>query len=293
MYLPTAGASRDRTADMMSLRGNSLKNMEPNRETSETSLLLSRANLYEEQESPLEPFFQLSAEIKRDLSDLNSALDTLLKKHKECLRPTFTDSLDSLGEINALTASMNAKMQNIQLRLGYFTMRNDPTPDRIKILNNLKSMLSEAYREFAVKFKLEQQTFSASLNRKDKTRGGRKKQAKSEVDFDSFNFGTEGTEHHLLQVERERNDQEIEQIARRAEEIRNIFMDLHNLIVEQGTIIDRIDFCINETLTNTLAAEEDVRKAAKQQKKSRLWLCAMILGVVIFILLLMGLSKPQ
>lgn len=291
MYLPTSGASRDRTADMMSLRGSSLKNIEPNRETSETSLLLARANLYDEKESPLEPFFQLSSEIKRDISDLNATMDTLLKKHKECLRPTFTDSLDSLGEINALTASMNAKMQNIQLRLGYFTMRNDPTPDRIKILNNMKSMLTELYREFAVKFKLEQQTFSASLNRKDKSKSGRKKQAKDEVDFDSFNFGTEGTEQRILQVQRERNEQEIEQIARRAEEIRNIFMDLHNLIVEQGTVIDRIDFCINETLNNTMIAEEEVKKAAKHQKKSRMWLCAFILGILILILFLMGLSK--
>ena len=287
MYVPSSGASRDRTADLMSYRGTSLKSMTPNRDTSDTSLLLANGNLYDAPESLLEPFFQHASVLKRDISDLNIALDALLKKHKECLRPTFADSLDTISEINAMTTSMNIKMDDIQQRINYLTLPDDGHPDRLKILCNLRQMLNEAFREFKVKFKLEQQTFSATFNRKGKKQ---RKRAKNEVDFSSLNFGTQGQEMRTMQMERQR-EQEIEQIAQRAEEIRNIFHDLHSLIIEQGTVIDRIDYCINESLTNAVEAEGQIRSAAKYQQKSRMWLCVVILAVLIVILFIMALTK--
>ena len=288
MYLPSSGASRDRTADLMSFRGTSLKTMQPNRDTSDSSLLLNRDNLYDDPESPLERFFQLAVVVKRDISDLNTAYDTLLKKHKECLRPTFTDSLDTLSEINALTVSMNSKMEDIQRKIGYFTTPDNEFPDRVKILANLRQMLNDSFREFAVKFKLEQQTFSATLGKKGKQR---KKKARNEVDFDSLNFGTQGQEMRMMQVQRQREEQEIEQIAQRAEEIRNILVELHNLIVSQGALVDRIDYCISQSLTNAMEAERELRTAASYQQKSRMWVCAGILAVLILILFVMALSK--
>ena len=289
MYLPSSGASRDRTADLMSFRGTSLKTMQPNRDTSDSSLLLTRDNLYDDPESPLERFFQLASVLKRDISDLHAAFDTLLKKHKECLRPTFTDSTDTLSEISSLTASMNAKMEDIQRKINYFTMPGCEYPDRVKILANIRQMLTESFREFSVKFKIEQQTFSATLGKKGQQR---KKKAKNGVDFDSLNFGMQqGQETRMLQVQRQREEQEIEQIAQRAEEIRNLFVELHGLIVEQGALVERIDYCISESLTNAVEAEHQIQSAASYQQKSRMWVCAGILGVLILILFVMALSK--
>jgi t-SNARE complex subunit (syntaxin) len=54
---------------------------------------------------------------------------------------------------------------------------------------------------------------------------------------------------------------------RQAEAIRNVFVDLANLISEQATVIDRIDFCINHTLQNAVDAHTDVETAAQYKRK--------------------------
>ena len=293
MYLPTNGANRDRTAVLMSFRGTSVK-ARSSRETNDTSHLLSRSGLNECEESPLEPFFHLAAEIKGELVRINTSFDALLRKHQECLRPTFTDTSDSINEINVLTNSINSHLQTITQKINYINMNDPAHPDRLKVLANLRSALLESFREFSVKFKMAQQTFSASFNKAPHMRKKKKKKNSNEESFDdflSFNIGDEQSERRQQQLQEERNNEEIEQIARRAEEIRNIFMDLSNLIIDQGTIIDRIDFCVNESLNNAREAHKDVEKAAKYQGKSRMWICAMILAVMVVILIIMALLK--
>jgi syntaxin 16 len=287
MYLRALGASRDRTADLMSFRGTSLKSIQINRDSSESSFLHSASST----ESPLERFFQLATEIKREIYDLHFAYDSLLKKHKACLRPTFTDPADSVTEVEALTASITTRMQGIQQRIGYLTGSFPDFPDRMIIIRNLRAALTEAFRDFSAKFRLEQQAFSASYGKSAQGKRSKKKTETEDFDLISLDFGTPGNEQMQTQIQQQRNDEAIEQIARRAEEIRDIFVELANIVAEQGTIVDRIDHCIATSLTNAAEAEKEVEKAAKYQGKSRMWICVVVLIVLILILLLLALSK--
>jgi syntaxin 16 len=253
-------------------------------------LLLSRASLYDSSESALERFFQLSGEIKQEIADLHSAYDTLLKKHKECLRPTFSDSADSMTEVSSLTASINARMHSLSQRINCINYPDPSLQDRAKILTNLRTALTESYNEFSTKYKIEQQAFSASFGKTPHMRRESRKR-QEEVELSSLNFGPPANEQRQLQMRNQRNEEEIQQIARRAEEIRNIFVDLATMVRDQGTIIDRIDFCITESLANAVEAHSEVQKAARYQKKSRLWICVVVLVIVIAILFLMALAK--
>jgi hypothetical protein len=280
MYLRPLGTIRDRTADLMSFRGAPLKPMQSNREMSEACPTCSDV-----QESPLDRFFQLSSELRQEISDLHISHDALLKKHKACLRPTFTDPADFVPDIEALTAAINARMQQVTARLGYLRLTSPDFPDRERLVANLRAAASERFREFSAKFKLEQQAFSvrvakAAHNQKAET-----------ADFGPFDFGTPGSDQRQFQMQLQRNEEEVEAIMRRAEAFRNIFLDLANLISEQGTLIDRIDFCISHTLENAVEAHTDVEKAAHYQGKSRMWICVVVLLVLIALLLLMAYLK--
>jgi syntaxin 16 len=290
MYLHALGASRDRTADLMSFRGTSLKSMQVNRDTSENSLFVSHSATFGSQESPLERFFQLATEIKQEIAELHIAYDSLLKKHKACLRPTFTDPADSVIEVEALTATINARMQTVQQRIGYLSGGFSDSPDRQVVLNNLKAALTDIFRDFSAKFKLEQQAFSASYGKAAQKKRG-KKAAQDDIDLLSLDFGTAGANQRQLQLQQQRNDEAIEQIAKRAEDIRNIFVELANLVAEQGTVVDRIDHCIATSLVNATVAHEEVVQAAKYQGKSRMWICVVVLVVLIGLLLLLALNK--
>jgi chromosome segregation ATPase len=274
----------------MSFRGTSLKRIQPNRDISDGSLALSRSPTFGSQESPLERFFQLASEIKQEIADLHVSYDALLKKHKACLRPTFTDPADSVTEVETATASINMRMQTIQQRIGYLAASFPGYPDRAAIIKNLRAALTEAFRDFSAKFKLEQQAFSASYGKSAAAKRGKKKQA-DDVDLLALDFGATGGQQRQAQLQQQQNEEAIEQIARRAEEIRNIFMELANLVAEQGAIVDRIDHCIAESLANTTVAHEEVVQAAKYQGKSRMWICVVLLFVLIVILFLLALNK--
>jgi hypothetical protein len=282
--------SRDRTGDLLSFRGASLHSIQVNRDTSDRSLLLSNHSLYDPPESPLERFFQLATEIKHDIIDLHNTFDTLMKRHKECLRPTFSDSADSMVEVNSLTSSINLKMNAVSQKINYLSYRGSDASDRAKIVFNLKTALMDFYREFTTKFQVEQQAFSATFGKGVRARQSKKKQSEF-LDFTSLNFGTPQDERRQIQMRNQQNDEEVEQIARQAEDIRNIFADLATIIHDQGTVIDRIDCCIRDTLTNALEAHAEVEQAAKYQQKSRLWICVLVLVIVIVLLFLMALAK--
>ncbi|KAH0791630.1 SNARE domain containing protein [Histomonas meleagridis] len=283
MYLATNGANRDRTLEVVNYRGSSSPRPVSSPSYSDTELLLSGNG---SSESLLQPYFDLANEIKMDISRLDTAYDTILKKQKECLRPTFVDSSDLISEINTLTSNINSKLQDIYQRISYLTLSDDH-PDRKRILENIRSNLLEQYKQFSFKFKMAQQTFSMSFTKKTKP----KKRKQVTNDFEPFDFGEPGSERRQAQLQDQRSNEQIEQIAQRAEEVRSIFMELSTIIAEQGTVIDRIDYNINESLSNAIEAHKSIEKAAKYQKKSRMWICAVVLAVMVVLLFVLALTK--
>jgi t-SNARE complex subunit (syntaxin) len=93
------------------------------------------------------------------------------------------------------------------------------------------------------------------------------------------------------QIGRERTDQVIQDIARRSEVIRNLFADLAQIVADQGPLVDRIDVTLQMALANAQRAHDDVVPASQYQRRSRLWICIVILIVLIVNLFILALSK--
>jgi t-SNARE complex subunit (syntaxin) len=277
MTFRSPGAFRDRMGDLLSFRGGSFKSIHANYDVFDSSLAATDIP-----ESALEPFFQLAREIKQDLSDLEVSFDNLLKKHKECLRPTFADSADVMGAINSLTGSIDTRMQSIRQRIASLVI-NSEYPDRKTVISNLRSQLTDRFKEFSAKFKLTQQAFSATFMKVKEA------EEPGEFSFSDLDFGLSSARQ--VQIQNQHHQEEIQEIARRSEQIRDIFYELATLIHDQGTLIDRIDVCIQGSLENATEAHAEVEKAASYQKKSRMWICVVILCIVLVVLFLMALFK--
>ena len=278
MFLPTAGVNRDRTADFISLKGIDREVHSDKREADSARLLTEDM----QPSSILEPFFQLAIDVKSEIKRAHVALSELLKAQQQCLRPTFTDGSDQYQDVVTMTSSLNARIKDIQRKVDYIVLKAGSNPDRAKILQNLRASLSDALRHLATEFKMAQQTFNASYTRQPQTEDV----VESGIDFSTLNFG-ERHQEALVQSE----DEEIEQLVRRAAEVREIFADLAQLIVEQGTVIDRIDYNIAQSLENAEEAHRQITKAAKKQQKSRMWKFAAVLAVFVAILLIIVVTK--
>lgn len=59
--------------------------------------------------------------------------------------------------------------------------------------------------------------------------------------------------------------------------------DLSVLVIDQGTILDRIDYNIEQTSEHVEKAVEQLQKADKHQKNSRMFLCIIFLFCMVIL----------
>lgn len=75
-------------------------------------------------------------------------------------------------------------------------------------------------------------------------------------------------------------------------ELNTLFKDVSALILDQGTILDRIDYNVERSSIRIKAAFRDVQKAQGYQKGSRkMQLILMLAGLAIFLMILILLTK--
>lgn len=83
--------------------------------------------------------------------------------------------------------------------------------------------------------------------------------------------------------ERER---EVLNISRSIVEVNQLFKDLAGLVVDQGTVLDRIDFNIEQSTVKVKSALKSVKKAEQYQKKNRKMMAIICLSVTVTVLVL-------
>jgi syntaxin 16 len=89
----------------------------------------------------------------------------------------------------------------------------------------------------------------------------------------------------ILQRERE-----IEDIAQGIIELSDLFRDLQTMVIDQGTMLDRIDYNVERMATDVKAAEKELNVASGYQRKTTkrkliLLLLLLIVGAVILLVL--------
>eukprot|EP00913_Durusdinium_trenchii_P012564 g11799.t1 len=88
---------------------------------------------------------------------------------------------------------------------------------------------------------------------------------------------------------------EIAQIASSVAELNRIFKDLATLVIDQGTVLDRIDFNTEKIYQRSDEAKGQLHQAVKRKKESdsRAWKCLLVWGAADLILLIVLLVKYQ
>ena len=88
----------------------------------------------------------------------------------------------------------------------------------------------------------------------------------------------------LAETSADERDQEIQQIAKSIEELAHIFKELAVLVIDQGTVLDRIDYNMEQVVETTKKGMSELRKAEKYSKSSRPMKCIIILCILILVL---------
>lgn len=89
-------------------------------------------------------------------------------------------------------------------------------------------------------------------------------------------------------------EREIEDIAQGIIELANIFQELQTMVIDQGTMLDRIDYNVERMAVDVKAADKELTIATGYQKKSikrKVILLLLILVAGMFILLSLKLGR--
>jgi syntaxin 16 len=79
-------------------------------------------------------------------------------------------------------------------------------------------------------------------------------------------------------------NEEIVKIAKSIEELAQIFRELAVLVIDQGTILDRIDYNMENAVSNVKEGVEQLTKAEEHQKNSMSVKCIILLVILIGIM---------
>ena len=149
-----------------------------------------------------------------------------------------------------------------------------------QIKKNIKLYLKTKFNEFTRHFKYNQEIYI----KKYKELGGGDDFENIEInEFENDNQN----ENYLFKTEKEnhlkKRDTELGNLLNSMNNLASTFSDLKNLVLEQGTILDRIDYNIDEAAINTAKGKKHLMKASEIQKKSCFRNAMLFLIIFIFV----------
>ncbi|KAJ7973019.1 putative Syntaxin [Quillaja saponaria] len=89
----------------------------------------------------------------------------------------------------------------------------------------------------------------------------------------------------------EEREREIEQVTKSVNELAQIMKDISVLVIDQGTIVDRIDYNVQSVATSVEEGFKQLQKAERTQKKGGMVMCATVLVIMCFIMLVLLILK--
>jgi len=252
----------------------------------------------------------LVTDMNADISSIKIKLSDLQEMSGKALLPGFGDEEEdtetqitqTVGEVSELfkRAQLKMKMMGSQQADG-------GTGDEQEVRHNIQRRVAKQLQELEAEFRKGHKSYIAKLKgqtieeyRPDLTLN----KPAANVGASSFfedeeqaqgcvdpRFSAQQTLQLVMmdQLSAEREKQ-INQVAESVNDLADIFKEIQVLVIDQGTVLDRIDYNIEQAAGKIGDAELELRKANEYQKKSKTMLCIYLLlllcGAMVIVLLL-------
>jgi syntaxin 16 len=233
-------------------------------------------------------------EIENIIGDIKNGMQLLLKLHAERMGSVFGSNLDRQEErIEKETALITQKFRTAESFLQKIGMATRGET----VGANVQRSLAQRLQELSVQFRQSQRKYLAEVQAQ---KSGGLVPEKFGIDFDESAFLTTTQQQQQqsmviddLSAAVQSRDQEIVKIAQSIEELGNIFKELAVLVIDQGTILDRIDYNMEAVVEHTKTGIKQLERAERTQKNARPIRCILCLSFTVFILLAILIIKHR
>ena len=238
-------------------------------------------------------------QVNNIIEDLLTNFASLKSFHQERIKPKFIDEeienkrLDR--EINKLILKMMKKIKFCEALIKMIkNQKNEKNTILEKVKYNIKMFLIEKIQNFSNEFRKNQQQYLKYLKDMGISSNINNDNEKSiekfnELDDEKKNFLYTQEDDKYQQIKK--RDEDISVLAKSIDELSGIFKDLQNIVQEQGTILDRIDYNINISYENSQQGLKYIKKAEEHQNESCFRNVILLLYIIIFIEAILIISK--
>ena len=232
--------------------------------------------------------------INNELAEIVRLMGVLQSLHSSRVGSVFGKDLDDMeGRIEQLTQDITSRFRQAEKylkRVGAATRRAGG--EEAMVGANVQRSLAKRLQELSVEFRQSQRKYLAEVQAQKS--GGNPADAKFGIDFNAesefFNQQQMAVVDDLTEAVQSR-DQEIVKIAQSIEELGAIFKELAVLVIDQGTILDRIDYNMEAVVEHTKTGIQQLEKAERHQKSARPMKCIICLLCTIGVLLIILVFK--
>ncbi|CAG8492845.1 17079_t:CDS:2 [Rhizophagus irregularis] len=199
-------------------------------------------------------------EVDDDIDQIKNLLPTLESLHKKHILPGFDDRTKEEKEIERLTDEITHSLSSIA-----------PNQERA-MSKNIQTSLASKLQELSSSFRKQQASYLKKLKGRE-SKGSKFFLIESnDSNEDDLELGF--TSSQLARVESSeavisQREREIIEIAKSIHTIAEIFRELQSLVIDQGTLLDRIDYNVEQMSVNVKSAVRELDKGAQYQKKTR------------------------
>jgi syntaxin 16 len=241
-------------------------------------------------------------QVKSILQNIRTQMEDLRALHASRVGSVFGRDLDDMeARIENMTRDITDRFrraERILKKVGAATRRAGG--EEAAIGANVQRSLAKQLQELSVSFRQSQRKYLAEVQAQKGGTGTSNDHFAGigDLSTDTTEGGSFFTTQQVqvvddLQEAIESRDQEISKIAQSIEELGTIFKELAVLVIDQGTILDRIDYNMEAVVESTKTGVKQLEKAEKAQKNARPMKCIVCLVITIFFLLVILVLKHK
>ncbi|EPY52410.1 SNARE Tlg2 [Schizosaccharomyces cryophilus OY26] len=229
------------------------------------------------------------------LQNTQRNIQSLDKQYAKHVLPSFSDKTEQENEIQRLTIDITSDFQKCH-RILQTTKRQTKTIQGSEALvaQNLLANLASRIQTESAQFRKKQSTYLKKLRGLNSDFSSSDAKLEDTVSDVAISQSTiqqaalmeeQGEDERAVQHERA-----IAKIAEGILELAQMFQDLQGLVIEQGALVDRIDFNVEQTQVHAKSAEKELTKAEGHQRNTgRLrFMCILVLIIIALLIILIG-----
>ncbi|CAK9257951.1 unnamed protein product [Sphagnum jensenii] len=222
----------------------------------------------------------ISDQVSADMQRVQGKMVELTKAHSRALMPTFDDTSGEEHTIELLSREITRLLKKAEQRLQQLSTGTAASQQDANIRKNVQRSLATDLQALSTDYRKQQKGYLQKLQQQQEGQSvddgigmGKKVRQDDDDGFSEVQMA-QLRQTEALSVEREK---EITEIVESVNDLAQIMKDLSVLVIDQGTIVDRIDYNITNVATLVEKGVKELVKAEETQKKGGMVLCVMVL----------------